>query len=210
MLRDSQIDRYSRHVILPEIGGVGQERLLASTVAIHGDGDAALLCASHLGGAGVGRLWLDAPIAAPSSAVLAPAGIREALARRNSDCVLLDEPPAEPALVVAIAERRPRPLPDTAVLVWGGSVGGHAAVVRMPAGRACDPCLAALIARERLGETPAVLGTLLALVVLRCLVGLDRADDPWIWRLDGDHPDASVAPFPRRAGCDCGRAAATS
>ena len=61
MLSDAQIDRYSRQIVLSEIGGRGQERLLCAEVAIHGGGDAALVCATYLAGAGVDhrRPWPD-------------------------------------------------------------------------------------------------------------------------------------------------------
>ena len=37
-LTDAQIDRYSRQIILPEVGGRGQERLLARCVEVIGNG----------------------------------------------------------------------------------------------------------------------------------------------------------------------------
>ena len=33
-LTDTQLDRYARHIILKEIGGAGQQRLLGATVAL--------------------------------------------------------------------------------------------------------------------------------------------------------------------------------
>ena len=54
--RDDQVRRYSRHVLLPELGGVAQKRFLDGAVAIaslDAAGQAALV---YLAAAGVGRL----------------------------------------------------------------------------------------------------------------------------------------------------------
>jgi hypothetical protein len=59
MLTDAQVERYSRQIILPEVGARGQERLLAARVAVHGDGAAATTAATLLGRAGVGTLDVD-------------------------------------------------------------------------------------------------------------------------------------------------------
>ena len=58
-LRDAQIERYSRQILLPEIGGRGQERLLASRIALAGSGPAAVAAATLLGRAGIGALDLS-------------------------------------------------------------------------------------------------------------------------------------------------------
>ena len=55
-LDERQIERYSRQIILPEIGGRGQERLLASVVVLAGGGDLLATAARYLAGAGVGTL----------------------------------------------------------------------------------------------------------------------------------------------------------
>lgn len=57
-LSDDQIERYSRQILLPEIGGRGQERLLASQVVLAGTGDLAIGAARYLAGAGIGELRL--------------------------------------------------------------------------------------------------------------------------------------------------------
>ena len=57
-LDEHQIERYSRHIILPNFGGQGQERLLAATVLLVGVGRSALTAALHVAAAGVGRLVL--------------------------------------------------------------------------------------------------------------------------------------------------------
>jgi molybdopterin/thiamine biosynthesis adenylyltransferase len=68
-LREDQIQRYARHVLLPDVGGRGQRRLLAAQVAVElGPGRAAEATAlAYLAAAGVGRLLLtgdvDGPIA---------------------------------------------------------------------------------------------------------------------------------------------------
>ena len=52
MLTESQIDRYSRQIILPEVGGRGQKRLLESKVFVIGDGESAAY--DYLVRAGIG------------------------------------------------------------------------------------------------------------------------------------------------------------
>lgn len=52
----SELDRYSRQILLPEIGTTGQERLLASSVAVVGCGALGTVIASGLVRAGVGRV----------------------------------------------------------------------------------------------------------------------------------------------------------
>jgi hypothetical protein len=52
-LTDEQIERWSRQILLPEVGGHGQLRLLAARVAIAGDGPVASWTADLLRRAGV-------------------------------------------------------------------------------------------------------------------------------------------------------------
>jgi len=55
-LSDAQIDRYSRQIILPDFGGLGQERLLAAKLAVAGDLDVIEPALRYLVGAGIGHL----------------------------------------------------------------------------------------------------------------------------------------------------------
>jgi adenylyltransferase/sulfurtransferase len=55
-LDDGQLDRYARHIVLREIGGEGQRRLLDSTVILVGAGGIGSPALQYLAAAGVGRL----------------------------------------------------------------------------------------------------------------------------------------------------------
>lgn len=55
-LSDEQLERYARHIVLKEIGGGGQRKLLEATVAIVGSGGIGSPLIQYLAAAGVGRL----------------------------------------------------------------------------------------------------------------------------------------------------------
>ena len=57
-LSNEQIERYARHIILQEVGGIGQERLLASKVLVIGAGGLGSPLVMYLAAAGVGRIGL--------------------------------------------------------------------------------------------------------------------------------------------------------
>lgn len=57
-MNDEQLLRYSRHILLDEIGIEGQEKLLAAHVLIIGAGGLGSPVALYLGAAGVGRITL--------------------------------------------------------------------------------------------------------------------------------------------------------
>ncbi|WP_394847890.1 molybdopterin-synthase adenylyltransferase MoeB [Pendulispora brunnea] len=57
-LTDAQRDRYSRHILLPEVGEVGQARLLKSKVLLLGAGGLGSPAALYLAAAGVGTLGI--------------------------------------------------------------------------------------------------------------------------------------------------------
>jgi adenylyltransferase/sulfurtransferase len=55
-LSDAQLDRYARHIVLREIGGGGQSRLLQSHVLLIGAGGIGSPAIQYLAAAGVGRI----------------------------------------------------------------------------------------------------------------------------------------------------------
>jgi molybdopterin/thiamine biosynthesis adenylyltransferase len=58
MLNDLQVERYSRHIILKEVGGKGQERLLNGKILIIGVGGLGSPIALYLAAAGVGTIGI--------------------------------------------------------------------------------------------------------------------------------------------------------
>src|SRR5579863_10754088 len=57
-LKDEELDRYARHIVLREVGGVGQAKIRESRVLIVGAGGLGSPCALYLAAAGVGHLGL--------------------------------------------------------------------------------------------------------------------------------------------------------
>src|SRR6202162_6266261 len=53
-----QVSRYARHLILPEVGGAGQRKLLSSSVLLLGAGGLGSPAAMYLAAAGVGKIGI--------------------------------------------------------------------------------------------------------------------------------------------------------
>lgn len=57
-LSDEELERYARHIVLPQVGGLGQRKLKATSVAVVGAGGIGSAVIPALAGAGIGRLTI--------------------------------------------------------------------------------------------------------------------------------------------------------
>lgn len=66
-LSEAQIHRYARHILLPDVGGAGQARLLAARVAVPvgPERPANVVALAYLAAAGVGTLVVTGPAEQP-------------------------------------------------------------------------------------------------------------------------------------------------
>jgi len=99
-MREDQIQRYSRHILLPDVGGIGQRRLLDGAVVVDDLGGGAEAAVAYLAAAGVGTLVVrdggvvDAPGFLFESTDVGRArleAVRERVARLNPDVRVADE-----------------------------------------------------------------------------------------------------------------------
>ena len=158
MLEDTQIERYSRQIILPQVGGKGQEKLLRSRVYVDGDGLLATAALLYLAAAGVGTIGVARAKAAPVFAALAEQSlgadeqpVAHILRRLNPDCTLVTrsdedaQPPHPYDLILATtdalhdgwyAQHKP--------FVWGAINAADARLFVSRGDRADRPCLRCL------------------------------------------------------------------
>jgi adenylyltransferase/sulfurtransferase len=117
LLTDLQIDRYSRQIILPEVGGLGQERLLSAGITLLSEFADLKPALEYLAGAGIGTIRLDCPAGAEEIA-----GVAGAIAELNPEVRVEPTPlgaaPTEPAPVECVRDESAR---DGALIVLAGS-----------------------------------------------------------------------------------------
>jgi hypothetical protein len=76
-MRDEQVRRYARHILLPDVGGLGQTALMVAAAKIElreSDPLAELIAALYLAAGGVGRIVLGGATPAQIANVAAHAG----------------------------------------------------------------------------------------------------------------------------------------
>ncbi|HTM20846.1 MAG TPA: ThiF family adenylyltransferase [Kofleriaceae bacterium] len=137
-LAPEQVHRYARHLLVPEVGRAGQERLLAATVSVAltpGDG-AAVAALAYLAAAGVGHLRLAGDTAGPVTA----ADLAAALLYRTADLgrprgdVLIDHLHAlNPDVHVAVGAGEPLAIARTGDRADSLILGAGAAVTAIAA-----------------------------------------------------------------------------
>lgn len=142
MLTEPQIRRYARHILLPELGGRGQERLLGGAVYLDLDaGGAAIAALAYLAAAGVGHLVVGGDHAGPVTEADLTSGIlygaldlgrprlealRDRVGRLNPDVTLSPGGPADAAIALG-------PLAPTATVADALVLGGGAAALAITA-----------------------------------------------------------------------------
>jgi len=92
MLSDPQIERYSRQIILPQVGGKGQEKLLRARVLVNGNGPLQTTALLYLAAAGVGAIGVITNGSSPVLSAFAPGQpetVSAALTRLNPDCAVV-------------------------------------------------------------------------------------------------------------------------
>lgn len=167
-LSEEQIRRYSRQILLPEVGGRGQRRLLGAHARLHADGTLGEVAALYLAAAGVGAItWAND----------VPAAVRECVAAINPDCRLgVGEPTTAPDVELELGETasgdRSTGSAPRIVITWHGRV---ARLQRLLPGRSACPLCLPPPEGEPAPPGPAAhaaLGSLAAVEALNALLGI--------------------------------------
>nr|CRH07253.1 Putative dinucleotide-utilizing enzymes involved in molybdopterin and thiamine biosynthesis family 2 [Candidatus Magnetococcus massalia] len=157
MLTEAHIQRYARHILLDDMGGVGQAKLLQAKIRVVGRGDALATALLYLVAAGIGRLdlqLLDDPATGGDAAdaslmphLLAnPHALVQELSQLNDDCAIsllnATERTAFEGDLILLAGLAPThpiwqqlgklPGPLTVLGVWPGGEGAYLANLTLP------------------------------------------------------------------------------
>lgn len=176
MLTDFQIERYSRQILLAQVGGRGQESILDARIEVVGNGRAARTAARYLCAAGVGHLFVRC-----GADSFADHGGWEL---DNPDCTVAFsacEPDTRPDLVLHAGAGSGRDFLDRRCLRRLVGTAGNGQSTVIDAGRSCAPCAIAAEEKPAAGAdgpldevAEFVTGTLLAQEALALLLAPER------------------------------------
>lgn len=96
-MRDEQVRRYSRHIMLPDVGGLGQTALMVASAKIvmrESEPAAELVAASYLAAGGVGSLIVPSATEPQRADLVARAADTKVLAEGDGREVVLAPRPA--------------------------------------------------------------------------------------------------------------------
>jgi hypothetical protein len=204
LLSDSQIDRYSRQIILPQVGGIGQQRLLAARVRVLAEIEDLTPALNYLAGAGIGTIRLD-----PDSTVDADfiADIRELNPEvRIEPAAQMD--PGEILLVLAGSDR----VIEAARRINETAASGQVICARLGAPyliavlNSRPPCLACaapeLLVAVRHGESAALASMAAAVETIKLLLAAAPEDSRLIQLSDYELRSSRIDAGKRCTVCD--------
>ena len=174
-LSEEDILRYSRQILLREVGGRGQERLLAGGVRLGASGEAGLTAAAYVAAGGTAVVADSWPLTPGAEGFLVPAGQE---GQSAADVLARALPEFNPDALAARGTGLLAEVPATwdgegPWVALGGEGTGGVIVFRAPEG--CEACFEATVAEwgpPPGGALGVGLGALGALVLQRLLLGL--------------------------------------
>jgi molybdopterin/thiamine biosynthesis adenylyltransferase len=208
MLAEQQVARYSRQIILPGVGGKGQQRLLSASAAIIGEGQMATTAALYLVAAGLGTIRLGGPHdidladlealnpdcqVAPWPAEVDAVGA-ENIARGHDFTIVAGAAAEATAALNLACVRLGKPL------VWGSAEGDIGRMAVLAGGQPGMPCYRCLQPRSEencsardssqpagamFGVVGAFVGALQATMVIKLVLGLEAPTPARLLTYDG-------------------------
>ena len=135
-MRDEQVRRYARHILLPDVGGLGQTALMVAgaRLAVDGEPSAALVAATYLAAGGVGTIAVTG----------ATEPQRTSLVARGPDTAFVFDHIGPPS----VDQREPQEVPVEAAPAWWPTTDGdQTALAYWRGGLAATRWMAALANR---------------------------------------------------------------
>ena len=197
-LTDEQIERYSRQLILPEVGPGGQERLGAARVAVVGDGVAAERVVAYLAAAGVG--WIAAAPALHRAADVAQTDLQllalDASDDGAFDVLIVAAPGTTPAAaLVDVWRGRSR----TTLWIADGIAGGTPPCPRCAATELTTPTTP----DELRGVRDALVGTVVATETVKALLAIGVPLAGRVLMYDAETASVTSDAVAARPDCAC-------